>query len=43
MFIPVFFLQIGIDARLRAFGSARVLGLAGALLVVAVVGKLVAA
>src|SRR2546422_1737346 len=43
LFIPVFFLQVGIDAELRQFAHAKVLGLAGALLVVAVVGKLVSA
>lgn len=43
LFIPVFFLQIGIDADVSAFFSAPVLRDAGLLLVVAVVGKLVAA
>src|SRR5439155_1840434 len=43
LFIPVFFLQVGIDAQLRQFAHAKVLGLAGALLVVAVIGKLVSA
>jgi len=42
LFIPVFFLKIGIDAQIEQFAHPRVLGLAGALLVVAVLGKLVA-
>ena len=42
LFIPVFFLQIGIDADISAFGRLSVLRDAGILLVVAVVGKLVA-
>ncbi len=42
LFIPVFFLQIGIDARIGAFGRPAVLALAGALLVVGVAGKVVA-
>ncbi|MEY2451945.1 MAG: hypothetical protein QOD92_1519 [Acidimicrobiaceae bacterium] len=41
LFIPVFFLQIGIDARIEAFGRIDVLRDAALLLVVAVVGKLV--
>lgn len=40
LFIPVFFLQIGIDADVTAFGKASVLRDAALLLVVAVVGKL---
>ena len=40
LFIPVFFLQIGIDADITSFGSGEVLRDAGILLVVAVVGKL---
>lgn len=40
LFIPVFFLQIGIDAEISAFGRATVLRDAAILLVVAVVGKL---
>jgi len=40
LFIPVFFLQIGLDANLREFGRPRVLALAGVLLAVAVAGKL---
>jgi Na+:H+ antiporter len=43
VFVPVFFLQIGIDARLGEFARPAVLGLAGSLFVVAVVGKLVSA
>ncbi len=43
LFIPVFFLQIGIDADVGAFFSVPVLKDAGILLVVAVIGKLVAA
>jgi Na+:H+ antiporter len=42
LFIPVFFLQIGIDAQVEKFVSPDVLGIAGLLLVVAVIGKLVA-
>ena len=38
--IPVFFLQIGVDVDVAAFGRAEVLGVAAVLLVVAVVGKL---
>jgi Kef-type K+ transport system membrane component KefB/predicted amino acid-binding ACT domain protein len=41
LFIPVFFLQIGIDADIGAFTSGAVLRDAGLLLGVAVVGKLV--
>jgi Kef-type K+ transport system membrane component KefB len=41
LFIPVFFLQIGIDAEVGAFGRVEVLGTAAVLLVVAVVGKLI--
>lgn len=40
LFIPVFFLQIGIDADVTAFFKASVLRDAGLLLAVAVVGKL---
>lgn len=43
LFIPVFFLQIGIDAEIGAFARPAVLGIAGALLAVGVAGKLVAA
>ncbi len=43
LFIPVFFLQIGIDADVGAFFSVPVLKDATILLVVAVIGKLVAA
>jgi Kef-type K+ transport system membrane component KefB len=41
LFIPVFFLQIGIDADIASFGEPAVLRDAAILLVVAVVGKLV--
>ncbi len=41
LFIPVFFLQIGIDADITSFGQASVLRDAAILLAVAVVGKLV--
>src|SRR4051794_38015573 len=41
LFIPVFFLQIGIDAQIGAFGRPVVLRDAAILLAVAVVGKLV--
>lgn len=40
LFIPVFFLQIGIDADIAAFGRVEVLRDAAILLAVAVVGKL---
>src|SRR5262245_43611452 len=40
IFIPVFFLQIGVDADIAAFGRAEVLRDAAILLAVAVVGKL---
>jgi len=40
LFIPVFFLQIGIDADLAALARPSVLGMAAVLLAVAVVGKL---
>lgn len=43
LFIPVFFLEIGIDARVQEFIRPSVLGIAAALLVVAVLGKIVAA
>lgn len=42
LFIPVFFLQIGIDADVAAFGRVEVLRDAAVLLAVAVVGKLLA-
>jgi Kef-type K+ transport system membrane component KefB/predicted amino acid-binding ACT domain protein len=41
LFIPVFFLQIGIDAEIGAFGRVEVLRDAALLLVAAVVGKLI--
>ena len=43
LLIPVFFLGIGIQARVETFVEPEVLGIAGALLAVAIVGKLVAA
>ena len=43
LFIPVFFLAIGIDVDISAFGRLTVLRDAAILLVVAVIGKLVAA
>ncbi len=43
LFIPVFFLQIGIDVDIDAFFDPTVLAIGGALFVVAVVGKLAAA
>jgi Kef-type K+ transport system membrane component KefB/predicted amino acid-binding ACT domain protein len=43
LFIPVFFLEIGIDANADQFFRPAVLGIAVALFVVAVAGKLVAA
>ncbi|HEX5585946.1 MAG TPA: cation:proton antiporter [Acidimicrobiia bacterium] len=43
LFIPVFFLQIGIDVDVSSFGQLTVLRDAAILLVVAVAGKLVAA
>ncbi|HEY3669708.1 MAG TPA: cation:proton antiporter [Acidimicrobiia bacterium] len=42
LFIPVFFLGIGIDVEVGSFVKPEVLGIAAALLVVAVLGKLVA-
>lgn len=41
LFIPVFFLQIGIAVDVTTFGKVRVLGIAAALTVIAVAGKLV--
>jgi Kef-type K+ transport system membrane component KefB/glycine cleavage system regulatory protein len=43
LFIPVFFLQVGIDADIGQFARADVIGTAAALLVVAVLGKIVSA
>ena len=43
LFIPVFFVQIGLDADVEAMARPAVLTLAGALLVVAIIGKLVSA
>lgn len=42
-FVPVFFLQIGVEADLGVFGDPSVLGIAGVLVVIAAIGKLVAA
>jgi Kef-type K+ transport system membrane component KefB len=42
IFVPIFFLQIGIDTDVASLIHPKVLGLAGALLVVAIAGKLVA-
>ena len=43
LFIPVFFLQIGIEAEVDRFFNGKVLGIAAVLFVVAVAGKLVSA
>ncbi|MGI9034035.1 MAG: cation:proton antiporter [Acidimicrobiales bacterium] len=43
LFVPVFFLQIGIDADVRRFADPGVLRLAAVLLAVAVAGKLASA
>jgi Kef-type K+ transport system membrane component KefB len=43
LFIPVFFLQIGIDVDVNAFFDPTVLAIGGALFAVAVVGKILAA
>ena len=43
LFIPVFFLEIGIDVDVNAFFDPTVLAIGGALFAVAVIGKLVAA
>ena len=43
LLIPVFFLQIGVNADISQFVEPAVLGLAGALLAVAIAGKLVSA
>lgn len=43
IFIPVFFLQIGIDADVNAFTEPKALLIGGVLLLVGVIGKLVAA
>ena len=42
LFIPVFFLQIGINVDVKQFAKPAVLGLGAALVAVAVIGKLVA-
>jgi len=41
--VPVFFLQIGVEADLGVFGDPTVLGIAAVLVVIAVVGKVLAA
>ena len=41
--IPIFFVQIGLEADVTQFGKLKVLGVAAVLLVVALAGKLVAA
>ncbi len=43
LLVPVFFLQIGIDAEIDRFADPKVLAMAGGLLVVAIVGKLASA
>jgi Kef-type K+ transport system membrane component KefB len=43
LFIPVFFLQIGIDAEVREFVHPKVMGLAAVLLLIAVLGKIASA
>jgi Kef-type K+ transport system membrane component KefB len=43
LFIPIFFVQIGLDADIDAMARPSVIGLATALLVVAVIGKIVSA
>jgi len=43
LLVPVFFFRIGLDVDLAQFADPEVLGLAAALMVVAVIGKLVAA
>lgn len=42
LFIPIFFLNIGLDTRIETFARARVLSFAAALAAIAVVGKLLA-
>jgi Kef-type K+ transport system membrane component KefB len=42
MFIPVFFLQIGINVDVRTFIDPKVLGIAAAMTVVAIIGKVAA-
>ena len=43
LFIPVFFLGIGIEAQVDKFVNPEVLGIAGGLLLVAIIGKIAAA
>lgn len=42
LFIPVFFLQIGINTDIKQFAKPAVLGLAGGLILVGIIGKVVA-
>jgi Kef-type K+ transport system membrane component KefB len=42
LFIPIFFLQIGINVQVNSFANVSVLGLGAALTVVAVIGKVAA-
>jgi Kef-type K+ transport system membrane component KefB len=42
LFVPVFFLQIGIEADIADFAKPEALAIAGALLVVAIIGKMLA-
>ncbi len=42
LFIPVFFLQIGINVKVSAFAHPKVLGIAGVLIVIAIIGKVAA-
>lgn len=42
LFVPVFFLQIGVDADLNVFTKPALLALVGALLMVAIIGKVLA-
>jgi Kef-type K+ transport system membrane component KefB len=41
VFIPIFFVQIGLNADIQAMARPAVLGLASALVIVAIIGKLV--
>lgn len=41
--VPIFFVQIGLEADISEFGRPKVLGIAAVLLVVAVIGKLASA
>lgn len=42
LFVPVFFFRIGVDVDVTRFASSAVLGLAGVLVIIAVLGKLAA-